>query len=165
MGEWWIIDGTEQNTDKETVDEPDFDPHVIARLEHTIRETDLKWQAYFQNNAIIPLILSYEDLASDYSANIVRILKWLGVPNADAVAIRPSRLKRQSNALNEDWLSRYEAFKSDTNHPAQILIPIKRISPLAKRSQLPLDVIPGSGSGRLLARNALKLWTRRSSRY
>ena len=37
MGEWWIIDGTEQNTDKETVDEPDFDPHVIARLEHTIR--------------------------------------------------------------------------------------------------------------------------------
>jgi LPS sulfotransferase NodH len=117
--EWWIIAGAEQNKRGGGIDEPHFKPHAIARLEQTFRENDCKWRSYFQSNNIVPLIVYYEDLASDYRGNIIRVLKWLGVPNADAVAIPPPRLKQQSNARNDDWLARYTAFKAEADHFAQ----------------------------------------------
>jgi LPS sulfotransferase NodH len=154
MGEWWIIDGAKRNKREDRIDEPDFDPRVIARLEITLAENDLKWQSYFQNNNIVPLTVYYEDLVSDYRGNIVTILKWLGVPNADAVAIPPSRLKQQSNARNEDWLARYKAFKTEPVHLAQSPKSVEISSPLAKRSKKPFDVIPDVWK-RWIARNKL----------
>jgi LPS sulfotransferase NodH len=143
-GKWWIIDGAERNRGEDKGNEPNFDPYVLARLEHTLTGNDLKWQAYFRDNGIIPLTISYEDLASDYSGTIVRILEWLGVREADAAAVRASRFKPQSNTLNEDWLARYKAFKADSGHLVQISSPIELSSPLAERSSKPLDVIPDS---------------------
>jgi len=143
-GKWWLIDGAERNNGEDKVDEPNFDPYVLARLEHTLMENDLKWQAYFRDNGIIPLTISYEDLASDYSGTIVRILEWLGVRGADATTIRPSRFKTQSSTLNEDWLTRYKAFKADAGHLMQSSSPAELSSPLAERSSKPLNVIPDS---------------------
>jgi trehalose 2-sulfotransferase len=142
MGQWWIIDGAGRNKGDDGPNEPEFDPRVIARLEETLRANDLKWQAFFRGAGITPLTVYYEDLASDYSGTIVRILNWLDVASADAAAIRPSRFARQSNAQNEDWLARYKAFKASADHPAQSAISVEMSSPLAERSRTPLDVIP-----------------------
>jgi trehalose 2-sulfotransferase len=143
-GKWWLIDGAERNKGEDKAEEPNFDPHVLIRLEHTLMENDLKWQAYFHENGIIPLTISYEDLASDYSGTIVRVLEWLGVRVADTADVRPSRFKTQSSTLNEDWLVRYKAFKADAGRLEQILSPAELSSPLAERSSKPLDVIPDS---------------------
>jgi LPS sulfotransferase NodH len=111
-GDWWIIDGGKLGRSEDTIAESDFDPLAVARLEETLAQNDGAWLSYFENNNVSPLIVYYEDLAADYRGTVVRILKWLEVPNADAVAVRPSRLKQQSTARNEDWLKRYMIFKA-----------------------------------------------------
>jgi trehalose 2-sulfotransferase len=144
-GNWWLIDGAgERYKDKDGAEDPIFDPYVIARLERTLIENDLRWEAYFRDNDISPLIVSYEDLASDYSGLIARTLKWLGVRGADAFSIPPSRFRRQSSRLNDEWLNRYRAFKANAGHSADTSPPFELSSPLDERSNRPLDVIPES---------------------
>jgi len=112
-GDWCMIDGGKSSKSKATIDESDFDPQAVVRLEKTFAQNDAAWHSYFESNKIAPLIVYYEDLAIDYRGTVVAVLKWLGVPNADAVAVRPSRLKQQSTAQNEDWLKRYVLFKTE----------------------------------------------------
>ena len=109
--EWWSIEGITPAKREGSIETPEFDPLAIARVEQVLVESDAKWQAHFEHNQIAPLVIHYEDLLSDYPGTIVSVLKWLGVPNADAVHVPPARLRRQSNGLNEEWLARYAAFK------------------------------------------------------
>jgi trehalose 2-sulfotransferase len=108
--EWCIVDGA--GSSENTIDESDFDPQALAHAEENLAQRDAAWQTYFENNRIAPLIVYYEDFAADYGGTVVKVLKWLGVPNADAVSVRPTRLTQQSTALNEDWLKRYLLFKT-----------------------------------------------------
>jgi trehalose 2-sulfotransferase len=111
-GVWCIVDGGKSNRNESTINEPRFEPQSIARIQETLERNDAAWQSYFDTNNITPLIVYYEDLAADYSGTVCRVLKWLGVPNAPSVAVRPSRLKQQSTARNEDWVKRYALFKN-----------------------------------------------------
>jgi len=111
--EWWSIKGSAASKALESSGDPEFDPHTIARMEHFLEEHDSRWQSYFQNHKIAPLVIYYEDLVADYAGIIVSVLKWLGIPNADHVVIPEPRLRRQSNARNEEWLARYTALKVD----------------------------------------------------
>jgi trehalose 2-sulfotransferase len=111
-GDWCIIDGAKSSKSEDTIDESDFEPEKLVRLEERFTQNDAAWNSYFESNHIAPLIVYYEDLAADYRGTVVRVLKWLGVPNADAASVRPSRLKQQSTARNEDWLKRYVLFKT-----------------------------------------------------
>ena len=110
--QWWSIDGVMPDTRNVSRSEPEFDPHVIARLERGLIENDSAWQTYFKENQIVPRVVHYEDLSADYEGTIASVLTWLGVPDADAVPIPTSRLKRQSNERNEEWLARYSLFKN-----------------------------------------------------
>jgi len=110
--EWWAYDGATPEKREGSTANPEFDPHAIARMERYLAQADAGWQALFHDNHIEPLVVHYEELASDYAGAILGILKWLGTPNAEAVQIRPARLKRQSNERNEEWLARYAAFKN-----------------------------------------------------
>lgn len=110
--DWGIIEGAKSSKSKDTIDESDFEPQALARLEETFAQNDAAWHSYFESNNIAALTVYYEDLAADYRSTVVRVLKWLEVPNANAVPVRPTRLKRQSTARNEDWLKRYALFKA-----------------------------------------------------
>jgi LPS sulfotransferase NodH len=152
--QWWVIDGVKSNRRADIVDEPDFDPHAIACLEQILVENDLKWQSYFRSNNIAPLVLDYEDLVADYRGTVVRVLDWLGIPNAAAADVTPPRLKQQSNARNEEWLARYATFKTAGGHAvpsAQAEI----VSPLFERSQKPHDAMPAAWK-QWIARNRLR---------
>jgi len=150
--EWWSIEGATPDKREGSTGDPEFDPHAIARLEQVLVENDSKWQAYFEDNHITPLVIHYEDLVADYPGTIVSVLKWLGVPNADAIVVPPSRLKRQSNARTEEWLRRYMAFKSEGGYVAQSSAADGTASPLLERMQKPFDTIP----------NAWKQWVGQS---
>lgn len=121
--EWWSIEGAILDKREGATENPEFDPYAIARREQIFGEIDVKWQEFFKTNDISPLVIHYEDLVSDYAGIIVSVLKWLGVPDADFISVPASRLKRQSNKRNEEWLSRYEAFrKSRSGDLAQNLV-------------------------------------------
>lgn len=141
-GEWWAMDGATTNRREGETDDPDFEPYGVARREASLVENDSKWRAYFQDNSIIPLVVHYEDLVADFPRTIVSVLRWLGVPNADANVVAPSRLQRQSNARNEEWLARYLEFKGEGGHLAHS--PASAGTGSLQHFQRPLDTIPSA---------------------
>jgi LPS sulfotransferase NodH len=141
-GDWWTIEGASPDRHEDKTGDALFDPHAIARTEALLMENDAKWQSYFQNNGIVPFVIHYEDLVSDYSGTIVSILTWLRVPNADAVVVPPPRLKRQSDGRNDEWLTRYMEFKSDCGHLAQGSRLDPTTNPLVAPEHKAFDAIP-----------------------
>jgi len=117
--QWWLIEGSEPDPPEGSPAYPEFDPNAIARREQLLKKKDREWHAYFEQNHIAPLIIHYEDLASDYPGTIRSVLDWLGIPGASDIYIPPARLRRQSNALSEEWLTRYEALISGGSNLAQ----------------------------------------------
>jgi LPS sulfotransferase NodH len=117
--EWWATDGAALDECEGNGRDPAFDPHVVAGIEAVLVKRDSEWQSYFGDNNIAPFVVYYEDLAADYQGTIASVLKWLGVPGADAIVVPRSRFKRQSNERNEEWLARYTAFKGERGDLAQ----------------------------------------------
>jgi LPS sulfotransferase NodH len=150
--EWWTIEGATSKKSEDSTGDPKFDPHAIARLEQAFVENDSKWQVFFQQDNIVPFVVHYEDLVADYRGTIVSILNWLAVPNVDALDVPPTRLKRQSNARNEEWLRHYTAFKREGGHVAEASASDGASGPLSERMQKIFDTIP----------NAWKQWVAQS---
>jgi LPS sulfotransferase NodH len=67
--------------------------------------------AYFQRNAITPLVVGYEDLTQEPEDVAGRILRHLRLP---LPACLPSSLwqhQRHADSLSDEWVRRYEALK------------------------------------------------------
>jgi len=137
--EWWAIEGA-SGTPAASRAEPEFDPDAIARLERAFTDRDSDWQAFFRRHDITPLVIHYEDLAQDYRNTIAGVLDWLGVPGT--AAIPPTRLRRQSNERNEDWLTRYATIKSAGVAPVRDRAPAQTSDPLLARIRQNRRTIP-----------------------
>jgi LPS sulfotransferase NodH len=111
--EWWNFEGAAPGKNEGGATDIEFNPQGIARRQQALIANDAKWQSYFAESQLDPQVIDYEDLVANYADTVTSVLTWLGVPNAVGVPIPPSRLKRQADARNEEWLARYEAFKSD----------------------------------------------------
>ena len=107
--EWWQIDGISRPPGETKARELPFDPEAIRDLEVMLDQNDHRWRGYFKNNGIEPLIVEYEDLATDYAGNIKRVLGWLDIPGVDVIA--PPRLKRQADSQTDEWFTRYREFR------------------------------------------------------
>jgi trehalose 2-sulfotransferase len=138
--EWWAIAGLSPERPEDSTANPGFDPRAIARLERVLEQNEANWQSFFRENGITPLLIHYEDLASDYTGTITTVLKWLGIEDADAVAIPPPRLQRQSDLRSEEWLARYTAFKGDAGTVTEE--PDESSNPLSEPIRQNLETIP-----------------------
>jgi trehalose 2-sulfotransferase len=151
--EWWSVSGsswsqTVHRSGKspyprriEANKNPQFDPIAIAGWETELREEDRKWQAFFETNAITPLVIDYEDVVSDYSGTITKVLEWLGIPSAESISIPLPRLRRQSNARSDEWVDLYTAFKRD--HPDSLAGAVAPPpSALYDSAEKPFEAIP-----------------------
>jgi LPS sulfotransferase NodH len=86
---------------------PAYSAQDIAAAKERLVRQGVYWEQYFARFGIHPLVINYEDdLLADYPGTIRRVLSWLG--QDDTVEIVPSRLRQQSNAVNEEWLKRYK---------------------------------------------------------
>ncbi len=153
--EWWDIAGEATHRASPRPDDLVFDAQRIERMAHVLEDCDARWQSYFEDRGITPMVIQYEDLVADYAHTVTGVLKWLGIPDADAIAVPAPRLRRQSNARNEDWLARYTAFKSEGGHPAPPPISPGAGEPDPMRTPMPLETIPNAwkrwvGQGKLL---------------
>jgi LPS sulfotransferase NodH len=83
--------------------------HLVGRLE----SDDRGWRDLFSEPGLRPLTISYEDdLERDPDGAVRRALAWIGVPAPqDDTARQP--LRRQSDALSDEWVA---AYHRDASH-------------------------------------------------
>lgn len=110
--EWWLLNETASIPPAGIKSRTTFEPQAIAARERLLVNNDRGWQRFFEDSGIEPLVLTYEDLASDYAGTILKVLRWLDIPNAAAISIRPTRFTRQADSQSEEWLARYLEFKA-----------------------------------------------------
>lgn len=106
-GAWIWFDGDAPIT----VAEPVFDFEAIEMLIETIKGHEMSLQQYFLEAGITPFDVVYEDLAHAYEATAVRVLQHLRITIPEPLVFGSRRMKRQSDALSEDWVRRYHALK------------------------------------------------------
>jgi LPS sulfotransferase NodH len=106
-GQWWKIPNVNA---EQTPPTPSFNFSRIQYLERVLIDHESKWQKYFEENNIDPLVLVYEELAEDPASAIAEVLKLIGVSGPAYVKPRP-RLLRQSDSLTDEWVERYIALK------------------------------------------------------
>lgn len=99
--DWWQVKGAKPRWKR-----VEYDRYAIAQAEQELTYLDECWEGWFTRNNIEPLALTYEeDLEFDYRHATRRVLDWLGVQFPAEIPV--TRLVRQSDARNEEWLARY----------------------------------------------------------
>jgi LPS sulfotransferase NodH len=104
---WWKLETRGQ--DKEFLTRrPDF--AEIRRLETELIEYESCWDRYFEEGAIKPISVTYEELCANYQAAAFGLLDLLGisVPGGPDKVPLPTLL-RQADQTSERWLRDYRA--------------------------------------------------------
>jgi len=88
-----------------------FHFEAIDHLRQQIVENEQAWQDYFDAAAIEPFKITYEELVEHYEVTAMQILKYLHVPILEYITFAERRMKRQADALSEEWAARYHRLK------------------------------------------------------
>mgnify|MGYP000019879433 CR=1 FL=1 len=70
-----------------------FRPGLIAQRLFQIMRMERQWEALFERFDIVPEILTYEDLNTDYAGTIARVLRNVGVDPAEVTIPDPPTVK------------------------------------------------------------------------
>jgi LPS sulfotransferase NodH len=81
---------------------------AVDHLRLRIDEHNVAWRDFFDDCGVEPLEVVYEDLTEDYEATILRLLDGIGIPTPDGFGVEAPRMKRQSDALSEEWVRLYD---------------------------------------------------------
>lgn len=97
-------DGTALERQKKHQD-PVYDGAALRRCYDEMVKADSRWCAWFENDGVEPLRLTYDRLADDPRAGLREVLRALRLDEgpADGVAIG---VKKLSDGTNHDWSSR-----------------------------------------------------------
>ncbi len=87
-----------------------FHFRAIEHLLHQILVQEAFWDTFFEHIGTRPILVLYENFAGDYTTSTVRLLERLGLEAPDPESLGPP-LKRQSDAVNDDWVRRYSDIK------------------------------------------------------
>ena len=86
----------------------ELDLDQVERLVATIREHNEAWRTWFDAQAVEPLGVTYESLASSPVETVSRLLDFVGTdPPAGWAPVSPP--ERQADSLNAEWVRRYLA--------------------------------------------------------
>ena len=88
-----------------------FDIARIDALVQVIESHEAAWQHYFAANGIRPFMVIYEELVAAYEQTAIQILHELNIPVPEPLQFAPRRMKQQADALTEEWVRRYRAYK------------------------------------------------------
>ena len=110
---------------------PKFDFKVVDEWCKRIAAHETGWAHYFHHNHIEPLVLFYEDIVACNRSTAERVLKFLGVPPPDAIAIAPSEVEKQANQISDQWTAAYLELKSET--PSKLAQLIRRMKRTTKQ--------------------------------
>jgi LPS sulfotransferase NodH len=94
--------------------EPVYSTSAIDRRIAEIQSGEAAWQTYFRLNRIVPLVLWYEDIASDPKKTAGMVAEFIEGPLGDLTKERQrpnyfSGISIQRGERNEEWRRRFEA--------------------------------------------------------
>jgi trehalose 2-sulfotransferase len=80
---------------------------AIDHLKRQLEEHDAAWQQYFTQNNIEPYRVVYEDFVPTYEETTLEILRYLDVSIPEKLTFSTRRMKRQADALSDQWIQLY----------------------------------------------------------
>ena len=84
--------------------------HLLGRVLHD----EARWDAFFEHVRIRPVLVLYENFASDYVASTESVLEQLDLEVPEGALKLETRMKRQSDGINDDWARRYAELRLGT---------------------------------------------------
>ena len=84
--------------------------HLLGRVLHD----EARWDAFFEHVRIRPVLVLYENFASDYVASTESVLEQLGLDVPEGGLELETRMKKQSDGVNDDWARRYAELRLGT---------------------------------------------------
>lgn len=90
-----------------------FHFEAIDYLIQRIVADEVAWWQYFDACKVQPFTVVYEELAAAYEATALNILQYLHIPIPENLTFAERRMKRQADALSEEWVQRYHNLKGE----------------------------------------------------
>ena len=90
-----------------------FHYRAIAHLLDQILLEEASWDAFFEHCGVRPLLVLYENFAADPQASTISILDRLELEVPPGLSLEP-RMRRQSDAINDDWVRRFSELRLGT---------------------------------------------------
>lgn len=88
-----------------------FHFEAIDHLVKRIIAHEVAWQNYFEASKIEPFTVAYEELAIAYEETAFKILQYLNIPIPEGLTLGERRMKKQADALSEEWVHQYSKIK------------------------------------------------------
>jgi LPS sulfotransferase NodH len=104
----WACTGDEPPTPAK---EPVFDFEPIDYLVQEIVTHEAAWQQYFSECGVTPFTVVYEELVLAYEETARQTLQYLSIPIPENLVFAERQLKKQADALSEEWVQRYHDLK------------------------------------------------------
>jgi trehalose 2-sulfotransferase len=90
--------------------EPAYDFAQIEWIVHQIQVWDAAWDRWFRAQGVEPEVVWYEDLSANPLKVVEHVLAYLRLETPAGAAVVPaSDLRKQADAVNEQWIARYLA--------------------------------------------------------
>jgi LPS sulfotransferase NodH len=86
-------------------------------IDHLLRQLlieEASWDAFFEHSGIKPILVLYENFAGDYETSTLNLLDRLDLAPPEGFDFEP-RMKKQSDAINDDWTRRYSELRLGTH--------------------------------------------------
>ena len=88
--------------------EPVYDENAIESQLAKLKALDGDWESWFAREGIEPLCITYENLSTDPTVELARILGQLGLDSKLACGLRPD-VAKLADATNQRWMDRYRS--------------------------------------------------------
>ncbi|MHB1129047.1 MAG: Stf0 family sulfotransferase [Ilumatobacteraceae bacterium] len=92
------------NSNMEIKQDPVYDGSSIIEALERIASENADWKAYFEENNIQPLNITYEQLTKDMDATIRRVMDHIGIHIDEVPAPQTTQ---QSDSTNSEWATRF----------------------------------------------------------
>jgi LPS sulfotransferase NodH len=99
-----------------------FNFKVIDEWCNRIAEHEARWENYFGENQIEPLVLFYEDVVASHRTAAERVLEFLRLPIPPGMEIPPPAVEKQATRISQEWTESYLKIKrKKTNRLTRII--------------------------------------------
>lgn len=89
--------------------QPSYDFELILKLKRRVENENNKWEHFFDKHGIRPLRISYETMQSQVWVAVEETFRFLDLPWENRWANLNLTLEKQSDEINDDWVSRFQA--------------------------------------------------------
>lgn len=86
---------------------------AIRHLLNQLIQQEAAWDAFFEHTRIKPTLVLYENFAADIEPSTRSLLEKLDIDPPDDLNIK-TRMKSQSDGINDDWARRYSEIRLGT---------------------------------------------------